>query len=70
MTEEAKDRFATNWLQAFDSYVDGAWDSCREAVGKCLKDHEKDGPCQTMLRTIKNDQAPAGWKGYRALTDK
>ena len=51
-------------------YVVGNWDACRKAIQSCLHDYEDDGPCQTMLRTIQNGQAPADWKGYRALTDK
>ena len=70
LRSDAKERFTTNWLVAFDMYVIGNWDACRTAIELCLNDYKNDGPCQTMLRTIQHLQAPADWKGYRALTDK
>ena len=70
MSKEARARFTEKWLVAFDSYVEGKWDACRAALKDCLVEHPDDGPCQTMLRTIKMDPAPVDWKGYRALTSK
>lgn len=70
MSVAARSQFTTNWLNAFDSYVKGDWNATRTAITLCLVDNPKDGPCQTMLRTIKEENAPADWKGYRALTSK
>jgi hypothetical protein len=70
MTVEQRTEFTVNWLDAFDSYVEGNWKDTRTAIAKCLIVHPEDGPCQTMLRTIKQNEAPDDWKGYRALTSK
>ena len=70
MTVEQTNDFTIHWLEAFDSYVEGNWKNTRTAIAKCLIAHPEDGPCQTMLRTIKQNEAPHDWKGYRALTSK
>ena len=67
MTVEQRTEFTVNWLDAFDSYVEGNWKDTRTAIAKCLIVHPEDGPCQTMLRTIKQNEAPDDWKGYRVL---
>ena len=70
MTSKQQAMFTSNWLNAFDSYVAGDWIETRKAIAKCLIDNPNDGPCQTMLKTIKQGATPSNWKGYRALTNK
>ena len=70
MDNDSKIRFTEQWLVAFDAYVDGKWNVCREALKVCLVELPGDGPCQTMIRTIQEKEAPEDWKGYRALTSK
>jgi hypothetical protein len=70
MTAQDKTTFTTLWLQAFDQYIDGNWEDCRMSVKQCLAIHRNDGPCQMLLRTIKElgNEPNKPWKGYRELT--
>eukprot|EP00946_MAST-07B_sp_MAST-7B-sp1_P000852 g852.t1 len=66
MDDGARLQFRDFWLEAFDTYVSGDWDKTRALIEQCLNLHPEDGPCQTMLRVIGKNGAPADWKGYRA----
>jgi len=57
---------------AVEHYLAGRWPEAREVLDECLKDWPKDGPGTALRANMGkfNFQAPAGWPGYRELTDK
>ena len=64
---------------AYDEYKNGNWSKAKEALEAIINERRdkngqaiKDGPSETLLEVMErtNYQAPEGWAGFRALTEK
>ncbi len=67
-----EDTFYDEWMDGFNSYIDGDWEKAAKHFNSCLGMVKADGPCTTLLGYLKahNYTAPSNWKGVRELTSK
>jgi hypothetical protein len=79
MTRAVDADFLAKFTQGFEAYRDGDWPAARAVFEETVAmrrnrrgDPVSDGPSATLLRVMAehNYQAPAGWAGYRELTEK
>jgi len=73
------EEFLNLFSNGFQHYIEGDWKKAKYVLRSCeMRRKTKsgqliaDGPSQTLLRVMEEHdfQAPAGWEGYRELTDK
>jgi hypothetical protein len=64
--------FAVRFSEGYSKYLLGEWAIAEDIFSECLKMNPNDGPTRTLKNYIDdlNMRAPAGWSGYRALTNK
>jgi class 3 adenylate cyclase len=72
MRSSANPDFYVVWDRALQMYTEGNWREAKELFNQCMAIKAKDGPSQTLMRYMEehNFEAPGGWTGFRALTEK
>lgn len=64
--------FYPTFKSGVQAYIDGDWSTSKALLEKCLAENADDGPTKSLMSVMSNSnfQAPADWKGFRALTSK
>jgi class 3 adenylate cyclase len=71
LTKEQNKEFDNTWLQAFNLYISGSdWPKSQQLMQRCLEIAPDDPPTKLLLKVMKGGPAPAGWGGFRPLTEK